>query len=125
MTPASPLVLATTIRHTSTGAVLYPIYLPGSLAHGASYAYNLWTGGWAAGRSVYGPYGAAGSSAWYNSATGHFVAGDNGAVVKGPNSVYAGSDGYVYRKDSSGGWSKRDNGTLNPVDSSAAKQQAQ
>ena len=51
---------------------MYPIYRPWPPTYGAGYVYNPWTGGWAAGRSVYGPYGAAGSSAWYNPATGRY-----------------------------------------------------
>jgi hypothetical protein len=47
-------------------------------------------------------------------------------VVHGANnSVYAGNDGNVYRRDSSGDWSKYDNGNWNTVDTTAAKQQAQ
>jgi len=37
------------------------------------------------------------------------------AVAKGPNNVYAGHDGNVYKKDSSGNWSKWDNGGWQPV----------
>lgn len=51
---------------------LYPVYHPWPATYGAGAVYNPWTGGWAAGRSVYGPYGAAGSSAWYNPATGRY-----------------------------------------------------
>jgi hypothetical protein len=50
----------------------YPIYRPWPMTYGAGVVYNPWTGGWAAGRAVYGPYGAAGSSAWYNPATGRY-----------------------------------------------------
>jgi hypothetical protein len=46
-------------------------------------------------------------------------------VVRGSNGVYAGNDVNVYRKDSSGSWSKYDNGSWNTVDTFAAKQQAQ
>jgi hypothetical protein len=51
---------------------MYPVYRPWPMTYGAGVAYNPWTGGWAAGRAVYGPYGAAGSSAWYNPATGRY-----------------------------------------------------
>ncbi|QDW22147.1 hypothetical protein [Flavobacterium sp. KBS0721] len=51
---------------------LYPIYRPWPYTYGGGAVYNPWTGGWAAGRSVYGPYGAAGTSAWYNPATGRY-----------------------------------------------------
>lgn len=52
--------------------MIYPVYRPWPYAYGAGYTYNSWTGGWAAGRAVYGPYGAAGGSAWYNPATGRY-----------------------------------------------------
>jgi hypothetical protein len=51
--------------------------------------------------------------------------GANGTIARTNNYTYAGNDGNVYRKDSSGGWSKYDNGNWNSVDTSAAKQQAQ
>lgn len=181
--------------------VPYPVYRPWPMTYGAGVAYNPWTGGWAAGRAVYGPYAAAGGSAWYNPATGRYgrsasvqgwyggrtvasaynpwtggyaatsqghnaysqwgtsvatrngqaiqtghittangtaagyrtstgqhggvITGPNGTIAKGPNSVYAGNDGNVYRKDSSGNWSTYSNGNWSPVDTSAAKQQAQ
>jgi len=50
----------------------YPIYRPWPATYGAGYVYNPWTGGWAGGRAVYGPYAAAGSSAWFNPATGRY-----------------------------------------------------
>ncbi|WP_058189501.1 hypothetical protein [Terracidiphilus gabretensis] len=50
----------------------YPVYRPWPATYGAGVVYNPWNGGWAAGRGVYGPYGAAGSSAWYNPATGRY-----------------------------------------------------
>jgi hypothetical protein len=50
----------------------YPIYRPWPCTYGVGAVYNPWTGGWAAGRAVYGPYGAASSSAWYNPATGRY-----------------------------------------------------
>ena len=52
--------------------VFYPVYRPWPATYGAGVVYNPHTGGWAAGRAVYGPYGAAGSSAWYNPATGRY-----------------------------------------------------
>jgi len=51
---------------------LYPAYYPWPMTYGAGVAYNPWTGGWAAGHAVYGPYAAAGSAAWYNPATGRY-----------------------------------------------------
>lgn len=50
----------------------YPIYRPWPCTYGAGVVYNPWTGGYAAGRAVYGPYGAAGGAAWYNPATGRY-----------------------------------------------------
>ncbi|PWT96607.1 MAG: hypothetical protein C5B52_15330 [Bacteroidetes bacterium] len=52
--------------------MMYPIYRPWPCTYGAGYVYNPWTGGYAGGRRVYGPYGAAGTSAWYNPATGRY-----------------------------------------------------
>jgi len=51
---------------------MYPIYRPWPCTYGVGAVYNPWTGGWAAGRAVYGPYGSAGSAAWYNPATGRY-----------------------------------------------------
>ncbi len=50
----------------------YPIYHPWPMTYGAGYVYNSWSGGWAGGRAVYGPYAAAGSAAWFNPATGRY-----------------------------------------------------
>lgn len=50
----------------------YPVYRPWPVSYGAGYVYNPWTGGFAGGSRVYGPYGAAGTSAWYNPATGRY-----------------------------------------------------
>jgi hypothetical protein len=50
----------------------YPYYCPWPATYGAGYVYNPWTGGFAGGRAVYGPYGAAGGAAWYNPATGRY-----------------------------------------------------
>ncbi len=52
--------------------MLYPIYRPWPCTYGIGAVYNPYTGGWAAGRAVYGPYGAAGGSAWFNPATGRY-----------------------------------------------------
>ena len=51
----------------------YPIYRPWPATFGGGAVYNPWTGGFAVGRSVYGPYGGAGSAAWYNPATGRYA----------------------------------------------------
>jgi hypothetical protein len=52
--------------------MIYPVYRPWPYSYGAGYVYNPWHGGWSAGRVAYGPYGAAGSSAWFNPATGRY-----------------------------------------------------
>ncbi len=52
--------------------MIYPIYRPWPCTYGGGFVYNPWTGGFAGGRTVYGPYGAAGTSAWYNPATGRY-----------------------------------------------------
>jgi len=52
--------------------MLYPIYRPWPCTYGIGAVYNPWTGGFAAGRAVYGPYGAARTAAWYNPATGRY-----------------------------------------------------
>lgn len=54
------------------GPYPYPIYRPWPMTYGMGAVYNPWTGGYAVGRSVYGPYGAAHSAAWYNPATGRY-----------------------------------------------------
>jgi hypothetical protein len=51
--------------------------------------------------------------------------GANGTIARTNNYTYAGKDGNVYRKDSSGNWSKYNNGGWNSVDTSAARQKAQ
>jgi hypothetical protein len=50
----------------------YPIYRPFPPTYGVGAVYNPRTGGYAVGRSAYGPYGSAHSSAWYNPATGRY-----------------------------------------------------
>jgi hypothetical protein len=49
-----------------------PIYYPYPYTYGCAAVYNPYTGFYAVGRSVYGPYGSAGSAAWYNPATGMY-----------------------------------------------------
>ena len=51
--------------------------------------------------------------------------GANGTVARTNNYTYAGNGGDVYCKDSNGNWSQYNNGSWNPVDTTAAKQQAQ
>jgi hypothetical protein len=52
--------------------------------------------------------------------------GNSGFVAKDANynNVYAGADGNVYKKDSSGNWSKYDNGSWTPVDPTTAESEA-
>jgi hypothetical protein len=50
----------------------YPIYRPYPYTYGVHAVYNPYTGGYAVGARYYGPYGAAGQSAWYNPATGRY-----------------------------------------------------
>jgi hypothetical protein len=50
----------------------YPVYRPWPCTYGVGAVYNPRTGGYAVGRVAYGPYGAAGGSAWYNPATGRY-----------------------------------------------------
>ncbi|KIC95710.1 hypothetical protein [Flavihumibacter solisilvae] len=61
--------------------MMYPVYRPYPCTYGAGFAYNPYTGGYAGGRRVYGPYGAAGTSAWYNPSTGRY---GRSASVQGP-----------------------------------------
>ncbi len=81
----------------------------------AAQAYNPWTGNWASTQQGHNPYAQWGSSTIkYNDDiyhTGH---------VKTANNLYAGVDGNVYKRDSSGNWSKWDNG-WQPVEKSASK----
>ena len=50
----------------------YPIYRPLPPTYGFGAAYNPATGGFAVGRSAYGPYGGVGGAAWYNPSTGRY-----------------------------------------------------
>jgi len=50
----------------------HPVYYPYPYTYGCAAVYNPYTGFYAVGRSVYGPYGSAGSAAWYNPATGMY-----------------------------------------------------
>ncbi len=96
-------------------------------------AYNPYTGARAGAANINTAYGSAGRGAAYNPSTGTAVRGgyrsndqgtvagaqtnrgtgavawdtknSQGAVVKGKENVYAGKDGTVYKKDSSGNWS--------------------
>ncbi|WP_367871643.1 hypothetical protein [Luteolibacter sp. Populi] len=59
----------------------YPAYYPYHYSYGCAAAYNRWTGGYAVGERVYGPYASAGRAAWYNPATGRY---GRAAHVEGP-----------------------------------------
>jgi hypothetical protein len=115
--------------------------------------YNPWTGtSWASsqGHNQYGSWGSTvvnNGNNWAeaqhnsnaNGTTGSFQTskgsagagfsganGNSGFVAKDANNnnVYAGADGNVYKKDSSGNWSKYDNGSWTPVDPTTAEAQA-
>lgn len=50
----------------------YPIYYPYPYSYGVAAVYNPYTGFYAVGHAVYGPYASAGTAAWYNPATGMY-----------------------------------------------------
>ncbi len=50
----------------------YPIYYPYPYTYGVAAVYNPYTGFYAVGHAVYGPYASAGTAAWYNPATGMY-----------------------------------------------------
>jgi len=114
----------------------------------AASTYNPYTGTYARsnqGHNAYGQWGSSvasrgdqwvqsghvttrnGTTAGYRTSSGQSgVArtGDNGTVVKGPNGTYAGNDGNVYRRDSSGSWSQYGgNGQWNAADRSQVQSQ--
>ena len=123
--------------------------------HTYAQAYNPWTGTYAAtsqGHNQYSQWGSsvvtngdnwaqtqhvtnsngtAGSFQTSKGSAGAGVSGANGNsgfVVKDANNnnIYAGADGNVYKKDSSGNWSKYDDGNWTPVDpATGAKQSLQ
>lgn len=122
---------------------------------GSTYAqaYNPWTGNYAATQQHHNTYAQWGSSvvstpyqtvntqhyANANGAAGSYQTskGGSGAGVVGPNgqtayhgttnsgTQYAGKDGNVYKQNSDGTWSKYDNGSWTPVNTSQAQQQVQ
>jgi hypothetical protein len=121
--------------------------------HTYAQAYNPWTGtyaatsqghnqysqwgssvvtngdNWAQAQHVANSQGAAGSFQTSKGSAGAGVTGANGnsgfvAKDANNNNVYAGADGNVYKKDSSGNWSKYDNGSWTPVDPSTGAAQA-
>jgi hypothetical protein len=126
--------------------------------HTYAQAYNPWTGTYAAtsqGHNQYSQWGSSvvtngnnwaqaqhitnsqGTAGSFQTSKGSAGAGFSGAngnsgfVAKdvSNNNVYAGADGNVYKKDSSGNWSKWSDGSWTPVDPSTgavqAKSQAQ
>jgi hypothetical protein len=120
--------------------------------HTYAQAYNPWTGTYAAtsqGHNAYSQWGSSvvtngnnwaqaqhvtnanGTAGSFQTSKGSEGAGFSGAngnsgfVAKDANNnnVYAGADGNVYKKDSSGNWSKWNNGSWTPVDPSTGLQQ--
>ncbi len=120
--------------------------------HTYAQAYNPWTGtyaatsqghnqysqwgssvvtngnNWAQAQHVTNSNGTAGSFQTSKGSAGAGVSGANGnsgfvAKDANNNNVYAGVDGNVYKKDSSGNWSKYDNGGWTPVDPSTGASQ--
>ncbi|HTR67520.1 MAG TPA: hypothetical protein VMH85_17200 [Terriglobales bacterium] len=120
--------------------------------HTYAQAYNPWTGTYAATSQGHNQYAQWGSTVVQNgnnwAQAGHYsnangtVAGfqtskgsagaaatgkngNSGFVAKDANNnnVYAGADGNVYKKDSSGNWEKWDNGGWQPVDPSTGLNQ--
>src|SRR6202020_1481053 len=86
---------------------------------------------WAQAQHVTNSQGTAGSYQTSKGSAGAGVSGANGnsgfvAKDANNNNVYAGADGNVYKKDSSGNWSKYDDGNWTPVDpATGAKQSLQ
>ncbi|WP_433966608.1 hypothetical protein [Tunturiibacter gelidiferens] len=83
---------------------------------------------WAQAQHVTNSQGTAGSFQTSKGSAGAGYSGANGnsgfvAKDANNNNVYAGADGNVYKKDSSGNWSKYDNGGWTPVDPSTGANQ--
>jgi hypothetical protein len=83
---------------------------------------------WAQAQHVTNSQGTTGSFQTSNGSGGAGFSGANGNtgfVVKDANNnnVYAGADGNVYKKDSSGNWSKYNDGSWTPVDPSTGANQ--
>lgn len=112
-------------------------------------AYNPWTGGYAAtaqGHNAYAQWGSSvatrgddwaraghvttdqGTVARYRTSeggSGRFISTDQGTagiVRTADDTIYAGKDGNVYKRDPNGGWSKYDDGNWTPVERSSDKQ---
>ena len=77
----------------------YPAYYPYHYSYGVAASYNPWTGGYAVGGRVYGPYASAGRAAWYNPATGRY---GRAAQVSGPYGTRTVAGAYNPR--TGGGW---------------------
>ena len=117
--------------------------------HHRKKAYNRWTGTYAAtaqGHNAYAQWGSSvvqrgddwaraghvttdqGTVAHYRTSeggSGTIISGKDGrgGVVKtGDDTVYAGKDGNVYKRNPDGGWSKYDDGNWTPVEGSADEQ---
>ncbi|MGH9561559.1 MAG: hypothetical protein ACRD3S_08895, partial [Terracidiphilus sp.] len=71
-------------------SMAYPAYHVWPATYGAGAVYNPWTGGFATGRTAYGPYGAVGQSAWYNPATGRYGRAATAQGVYGGRTVAGG-----------------------------------
>lgn len=69
----------------------YPAFYPYPRSYGVAAWYNPWTGGYAVGSRIYGPYGTAGRAAWYNPATGRY---GRAARVEGPYGARTVAAGY-------------------------------
>ena len=80
----------------------YPHYYPYPYSYGVAAAYNPWTGGYAVGSRVYGPYATAGRAAWYNPATGRY---GRAARVEGPYGARTVAGAYNPRTGT--GWATR------------------
>jgi hypothetical protein len=80
----------------------YPAYYPYHYSYGVAAAYNPWTGGYAIGDRVYGPYASAGRAAWYNPATGRY---GRAAQISGPYGTRTVAGAYNPRTGT--GWATR------------------
>jgi hypothetical protein len=126
-TDSSVFLHKPTIRFPWTGT-----YAATSQGHNAysQWGSSLVTNGnnWAQAQHVTNANGTAGSFQTSKGSEGAGFSGANGnsgfvAKDANNNNVYAGADGNVYKKDSSGNWSKWDNGSWTPVDPSTGLQQ--
>lgn len=79
-----------------------PIFRPWPATYGFAAAYNPWSGGYAMGGAIYGPYAAAGRAAWYNPVTGNY---GRAARVAGPYGARTVAADYNPRTDTA--WATR------------------